>query len=124
MRTFFHAYSSSYLGDESRLDNIFRFLRACEYSLPELFAAVELFVKKLGFSADYSLFVAELPRWFRAEVLKSLEERGVPIQISERFLRTGDTVNTLGQRLRTLARAADRRLLPIERTWVLDALPR
>ena len=58
---------------------------------------------------------ARLPRWFRAEALKILEEQGVPIQISERFLAVNDSVSSLGVRLRELALAEDPRLSPLER---------
>lgn len=124
MKSFYEWHSSSYQGEPQRLDNVFKFLRAAEYSLPEYFAVVELFVRTQGVSADYSLFLSELPRWFRAEPLKILEEQGVPIQISERFLRGGDTVVTLGARLRTEAVAKESNLTPMEKRWVLDALPR
>jgi len=59
----------------------------------------------------------------RAEELKILEEQGVPIQISERFIQPGDTVVSLGDRLRALALARDERLTRLEQDWVLDALP-
>jgi hypothetical protein len=107
-----------------QLDNVFKFLRACEYSLPEYFATVQLFCIKAGRDANYSLFVAEMPRWFRAEVLKNLEEEGVPIQISERFLRRDDTASTLGRRLRQSALSHDEKLTKLECEWILDALPR
>ena len=88
-------------------------------------AVRELFVlQKSGANVNYSLFLAELPRWFRAEALKILEEQGVPIQISERFLRSGDTVTTLGDRLRGAAVEESDALSKMERQWVLQALPR
>jgi hypothetical protein len=63
--------------------------------------------------------------WFRADALKNLEEEGVPIQISERFIRQSDSAKSLGARLRNLALdISDKRMSDIERTWVLDALPR
>ena len=123
MLRFFAQHSDTYTGDPKRLDNVFKFLRACEFNLPEYFAVVELFVKKLGFTVSYALLLGELPRWFRPEALKILEEQGVPIQISERFLASDDTVTSLGTRLRLLALQADPRLSPLERDWVLDALP-
>jgi hypothetical protein len=110
--------------DVLKLDNIFKFLRACEYSLPELFSAVQLFCNKSEIPADYSLFIAEMPRWFRAEALKNLEEEGVPIQISERALRKDDTASTLGQRLRRLAESKNPLFSSFERDWILEALPR
>jgi hypothetical protein len=77
----------------------------------------------LNAHTDYSLFVAELPRWFRAEVLKNLDEQGVPVQISERFLRHGDTIDTLRARLiQEATNDSSDRLAPFERRWVIDAL--
>ena len=76
-----------------------RLLRACEYGLPQLFSVIEMFAKRIRPATNYSLFIAEMPRWFRAEVLKNLDEQGVPVQISERFLVRGDTIDTLRKRL-------------------------
>jgi len=123
LKAFFHWHAESYQGDENKIDGVFRFLRAVEYSLPKYFAAVELMVLKAGEIADYNLLVAQMPRWFRADALKMLEEQGVPIQISERFLRTGDTVTSLGNLLISIAKRTDARLSAFERKWVLDALP-
>lgn len=125
MKSFYEWHSNNYRGQPERIDNIFKFLRSAEFSLPEYFAVIELFAKA-SISAsliDYSLFLAELPRWFRAEPLKILEEQGVPIQISERFLRTGDTVTSLGVRLREAAQNEGSSLTTTERQWVNDALP-
>ena len=123
MLGFFEWHSRSYTGDPEDIDNVFKFLRASEFNLPEYFAAIQLFVSRRFPEADYSLLVGELPRWFRAEALKILEEQGVPIQISERFLAGNDSVSSLGVRLRELALAEDPRLSPLEREWVIDALP-
>lgn len=123
IRDFHLWHSESYRGQEFRVDNVFRFLRAAEYSLPEYFGVVELFLTKLGRKADYSLVIAEMPRWFRSEAVKVLEEQGVPIQISERYLSAGDTVSTLGRRLRLLADQEDNSLTELEREWIRDALP-
>lgn len=126
MKGFYHWHSTTYRGAPQRIDNVFKFLRAAEYSLPEYFAVVELFVQqaKPSASVNYSLFLAELPRWFRAEALKILEEQGVPIQISERFLRSGDTVTSLGARLRAVATSESDALSKMEKQWILQALPR
>ena len=124
MREFFLWHSNSFRGDPAHMDGVFKFLRAVEYSLPEYFSVVDLLIRKAGGVSNYELFVAGMPRWFRAESLKMLEEQGVPIQISERFLQTGDTVTTLGTRLRSLADARDRRISELERSWIRDALPR
>lgn len=124
MREFFLWHSSSFKGDADQIDGVFKFLRAAEHSLPDYFAVVDLLVRKAGGTSNYELFLATMPRWFRDEALKMLEEQGVPIQISERFLRKGDTVSTLGERLRALAEAQSPLLAPIEQAWILDALPR
>ncbi|MNS80047.1 hypothetical protein D3C72_1137140 [compost metagenome] len=123
LKAFFHWHAASYQGDEDKIDGVFKFLRAVEYSLPKYFAVVELMVLKAGEIADYNLLVAQMPRWFRADALKMLEEQGVPIQIAERFLQTGDTVTSLGNRLIGIAKRNDARLSSFERKWVLDALP-
>jgi hypothetical protein len=123
MKEFFEWHSSSFRGDDDTLDNVFKFLRACEHSLPEYFACVEIFVRKKAPEVDYSLFTAELPRWFRHEALKMLEEQGVPIQISERFLEQADTLESLSKRLKRLAIQKDERLSALEQTWIIDALP-
>ena len=121
LRGFFRWPSGSYKGDPHQQDNVFKFLRACEYGLPQLFSVVELFAKLIP-PTNYSLFIAEMPRWFRAEVLKNLDEQGVPVQISERFLRSGDTIDTLRKRLIAEARRRRDTLTPFEKRWILDAL--
>ena len=98
-QAFFRWHASSYKGQSSSQDNVFRFLRACDYGLPQLFSVVELFATRLIPTTNYSLFIAEMPRWFRAEVLKNLDEQGIPVQISERFLEPNDDIESLQQRL-------------------------
>jgi late competence protein required for DNA uptake (superfamily II DNA/RNA helicase) len=122
LRGFFRWHSGSYKGAPKAQDNVFRFLRACEYGLPQLFSVVELFAKRIRPATSYSLFIAEMPRWFRAEVLKNLDEQGVPVQISERFLARGDTMDTLRKRLIQEARSRRDTLTPFEKRWILDAL--
>lgn len=122
MRQFLIDFDANYEGDSVGYDNIFKFLRACEYGLPQLFSVVEMFVKALRQGADYSLFLRELSRWFRAEELKNLDEEGIPIQISERFFATGDDRKSL---IRKLTAAAIHRLASLtefERQWVAAAL--
>lgn len=116
---FFQQYSSTYWGRETDMDQIFRFLRACEYSLPEFFAAIELFVRKFEGDANYGLALRELPRWFKPEPLKVLEERGIPMQISERFLRKNDTPGQLGRRLIRAAQSKESDMTNLERDWIL-----
>lgn len=122
LKGFFRWHSGSYKGDPQRQDNVFKFLRACEYGLPQLFSVVELFAKRIRPETNYSLFIAEMPRWFRAEVLKNLDEQGVPVQISERFLRNNDTIDTLRKRLILEAQSSRPALTPFEKRWILDAL--
>lgn len=99
LRSFYQWHSGSYQGQPQQLDNVFRFMRACEYGLPQLFSVIEMFVQKIHPTCNYNLFVAELPRWFRDEVLKNLDEQGIPIQISERYFARGDTLQNLKSRL-------------------------
>jgi RAD3-like DEAD/DEAH box helicase/helicase-like protein len=40
LRDFFRWHASGWRGDQSHYENVFRFLRACEYSLPEYFGCV------------------------------------------------------------------------------------
>lgn len=122
LRGFFHWHSGSYKGAPKSQDNVFRFLRACEYGLPQLFSVIEMFAKRIRPATNYSLFIAEMPRWFRAEVLKNLDEQGVPVQISERFLVRGDTIDTLRKRLIQEAKSQRDILTDFEKSWVLDAL--
>jgi hypothetical protein len=123
MRRFFLWYSSTFKGDVTGIDSVFKFLRASEHSLPEYLALIELFVLQSAPEASYAYLLGGLPRWFRAEELKILEEQGVPIQIAERFHVEGDTTKTLGDRLRNLAARHDPRLSTFERDWVQEALP-
>jgi hypothetical protein len=120
---FFRWHAESYRGPPTSKDNVFRFLRACEYGLPQLIGLVELFAKRLIEEVDYSLFLGELPRWFRSEVLKNLDEQGVPMQISERYYASGDTLRSLSERLVRAAETGDHRLSIFERQWIKDATP-
>ncbi|TBV77020.1 DEAD/DEAH box helicase [Pseudoxanthomonas winnipegensis] len=122
MRSFLVDYDASYSGDPNSYDNIFKFLRACEYGLPQFFSVVEIFVKKHFPLTDYSVFLHELSRWFRAEELKNLDEEGVPIQISERFLKKGDSKDDLVNRLAQAALNKQAQLTNFERQWIISAL--
>lgn len=122
MRAFLLEYDEGFQGDRVGHDNIFKFLRACEYGLPQLFSVIEMFVKAEGHHVDYSLFLHELSRWFRAEELKNLDEEGIPIQISERFYRAGDDRTTLTERLAIAARSTASGMTEFERSWVTAAL--
>lgn len=124
LKAFFKWHSGTSNDEPTEFDNVFKFLRACEFSLPEYFGAIDVFVRRSGKSSDYSYFIANMGAWFRAEALKNLEEEGVPIQIAERFIKEGDTARSLGARLRNMALNDSDVLSDIERTWILDALPR
>lgn len=121
IRQFLLEYDKKYRGKPEAHDNVFKFLRACEYGLPQHFAVVELFVKQHDSSVDYSLFISSLSRWFKPEELKNLDEEGIPIQISERFF-DGESREALSQKLLDLANKTSDQLTPFERSWVLAAL--
>lgn len=122
IRDFLLRHDQSYVGDPKGYDNVFKFLRACEYGLPQIFAVIEVFVKKAARRVDYSLFLRELSRWFTAEELKNLDEEGVPIQISERFFREGTTRTELVAALETAVRSHSSDLSEFERRWLTAAL--
>lgn len=121
IKGFLTEYDSSYQGSEVSRDNVFKFLRACEYGLPQWFSVVQLFVLQSNGFADYNLFVRELSRWFRPEVLKNLDEEGGPIQISERFYRTDHRVALIDALTRAVESDSER-LSEFEREWVAAAL--
>jgi hypothetical protein len=72
--------------------------------------------------ADYSLFIGSIGSWFKPEILKELDEEGIPIQVSEQFYVDGDTKASLKQRLAALCQAEDARLTDFERDWIAGAL--
>ena len=121
IRQFLLNYDKQYRGKPEAHDNVFKFLRACEYGLPQHFAVAELFVKQHNPLADYSLFISSLSRWFKAEELKNLDEEGIPIQISERFFE-GENREALSQKLLDLARQKSNQLSSFEQSWVIAAL--
>jgi hypothetical protein len=122
IREFLLGYDAGFQGDSAQYENIFKFLRACEYGLPQLLSVVELFVKAARPSADYGLFLRELSRWFRSEELKDLDEEGIPIQISERFYCPGDDRGKLASRLATAVSSNSDLLTDFERKWLCSAL--
>jgi len=122
LKSFLLSQDESYKGRPEGRDNIFKFLRACEYGLPQHFAVIEMFVKQQVDRADYSLFIGSIGSWFKPEVLKELDEEGIPIQVSEQFYEDGDTKASLKQRLAALCQAEDARLTDFERDWIAGAL--
>lgn len=122
LKRFILNQDQSYKGNPENRDNIFKFLRACEYGLPQNFALVELFVRQSAPQADYSLFLGSIGSWFQPEILKELEEEGVPIQISQEFYVDGDTKTTLRNRLYEAIRNPKTTLTEFEREWLQQAL--
>jgi hypothetical protein len=127
LKEFFAWHSSTFTGKRSDWDNVVKFLRACEYSLPEYFSALELFVAQRYSYANYKYFIGGLVRWFRPTAVKELEEQGIPAQISERFARADEPAAALEARLKSLAdsqTAQQVHLSRMEREWIIDAVPR
>lgn len=124
IKGFLNSYDDSFDGEITAYDNVFKFLRSCEYGLPQLFSVVELFAQKISNPGvvNYSLFLAELPRWFRPEVPRNLDEEGIPIQISERFYRREDDRVTLISRILESLDSNDPRLSQFEQEWMRDLL--
>lgn len=122
MRDFLLGYDVKFRGIVTQYDNVFKFLRACEYGLPRLFSVVEMFVSAVRPGTDYSFFLQGLGRWFRPEELKDLDEEGIPMQIAERFYKPGDDRCTLAQRLTATASSQSKLLTDFERKWVSSAL--
>lgn len=122
LRAFLLARDEGYTGKPEGHDAIFKFLRACEYGLPQFFNAVEMFVQQLDPLADYQLFIGSLSSWFRAEVLKELDEEGIPVQIAERFYVDGDSKNRLIEKLKEASSSSEDKLTDFEREWLADVL--
>jgi replicative superfamily II helicase len=64
------------------------FLRACEFSLPQMVAAVEALVQLNAPAAtvDYSRYIVGIENHFRPNWMRGLEEMGVPTVISEKLV--------------------------------------
>ena len=122
MKNFLLEYDRRYQGQFASHDNIFKFLRSCEYGLPQVFSVVEIFVKRYYPDTDYSLFLHGISRWFRQEELKNLDEEGIPIQISERFIKSEDSKEALVNRLILAAFDSKSGLSNFERSWIISAL--
>lgn len=122
LKGFLLEQDKSYKGRSEGRDNIFKFLRACEYGLPQHLAVVELFVKQQVDGVDFSLFVGSISSWFKPEILKEMDEEGIPIQVSEQFYVDGDTKTSLKKRLALLCQRKDKRLTNFEREWIEEIL--
>lgn len=120
LKSFLLQQDTSYQGRPEGRDNIFKFLRACEYGLPQHFAVIELFVRQLVDGTDYSLFIGGISSWFKPEILKELDEEGIPIQISEQFYEDGDTKTTLKSRLLELCELDETPFTSFEKEWIME----
>jgi hypothetical protein len=123
MRDFFGWYGEQSRQNGMQFDVVFKFLRACEYGLVEYYALIEALANSISTPhADYSYFLAEMSNLFRPECVKALDERGIPMQISERVYQADDTIDTLSARLFTVAASGAPMMTPFERQWVLEVL--
>ncbi|HVZ18331.1 MAG TPA: DEAD/DEAH box helicase [Terriglobales bacterium] len=105
-------------------DDLFGFLRSCEFSLPEMLMCLQTsLVRNVESSADYSLFVAMLENWFKPEAVKSLEEVGFPIVLFERLGLSVSDDATVDDTVERAMRAIEDRedVTAIEREMVSDA---
>lgn len=122
LRSFLREYDAWFEGRPEAYDNVFKFLRSCEYGLPQYVALAELFAKRHDSRVDYSLLVQGLSAWFRPPVLRELDEEGIAIQISERYYTEGDSIETLREKLAAASMSSDSDMSDYERAWVSDAL--
>ncbi len=122
LKSFLREYDAWFEGRPEAYDNVFKFLRSCEYGLPQYVALAELFSKRNDSQVDYSLLVQGLSAWFRPPVLRELDEEGIAIQISERYYEEGDSIETLRTKLAAAAVSNDSDMSEYERAWVSDAL--
>ncbi len=72
--------------------------------------------------ADYSFFIGGVASWFRPEVLKEIDEEGVPIQISEQYYVDGDSKSNLRSRLQSECDSPVSKLTNFEKEWLKQAL--
>ena len=69
------------------IEACFQFLQACEFAYPRALSVCESIVNVHveRSKSNYSLFTVELERWFRPGWMKTLDEMGVPVPLSERY---------------------------------------
>lgn len=122
MKDFYEWYGDG-LEDAEDFDQIFKFLKSCEFGIGEYFSLIETLVRKrTSREVDYSPFVAEMKNLFRPECIKVLDERGVPIQISEKIYRRGDDLKSLTSRLLEVAMEGRSSLTAFESAWIIQAV--
>jgi PAS domain-containing protein len=106
-------------------DDLFGFLRSCEFNFPEMLACLQLsLARNKGGDADYSVFLAQLENWFLQPAVKSLEEVGLPVVLFEKLnvpVFTDATVDDLVLRAQAMARNRTD-LSVIEREMISAAL--
>jgi hypothetical protein len=71
------------------IDDVFRFFRSCEYTLPTLFGLIQDVINEFAEqlevnSVDYSYMIRGVENWFMSDGVKILEEYGIPLQISQK----------------------------------------
>jgi hypothetical protein len=77
--------------DDARVERAFEFMKACEYTIPACYAAIEAIVEQvLDKEVNYKFYIQEIEHLFRPVWMKVLEEAGLPIPISERCRRLID----------------------------------
>ncbi|MEA1647792.1 DEAD/DEAH box helicase [Nitrospirillum sp. BR 11164] len=122
MKQFFVDHDKNFISDMRFYDGVFTFLRKCEYGIPQFFSIIELFLKAEGCSVDYGHFIRQVSRWFRPEVVKNLDEEGIPIQISEKFYSAGDSKKILLDKLTSAVIGDSSKISSFEREWIRAAL--
>lgn len=122
MKAFLNWYDGNYDGEDKEYDNIFKFLRACEYGIPQFLAVIEMFAKQKSLNVDYGLLTSGLSQWFCPELLKNLEEEGIPIQLTERFYVDDMFKEALILRLSEELKSSKSELTKFEKNWLTYAL--
>lgn len=121
-RQFLIDHDESFRSDIKYYESIFQFLRKCEYDIPQMLSIIEIFAQRKFPEADFSRYIRSLASWFRDPLLRHLDEEGIPIQISERYYREGDSHDDLLRRLSDAARSGSSALTEFEREWLRAAI--
>lgn len=90
---------------EDGIDRCFQFLQAAEFTFPRGLAICESIVNLQAGpgSANYRAFIYELEKWFRPHWMKTLDEMGVPLPLSEKY---SDRVSTEASKREAIATMA------------------
>ena len=70
------------------IDDVFKFLRACEFNLPRLFGLIQDIINELSGDLEidpvnYSYIIRGQENWFMTDGVKILEEYGIPLRDSK-----------------------------------------